>query len=310
MKKILISGAAGYIGSMLSTKLVLQGYDVTAVDNFTYDKSSLNHLFYYKNFKLIKADINEDKIIKKIIRNKDFIIPLAALVGAPICEKKKKLAIKTNLNSIKTLVKYLNKNQKIIYPTTNSGYGIGMKNSYCTEESPMSPISTYGKTKTEAEKIIATHLNYISFRLATVFGFSYRMRIDLMVNNFVYLANKNKELTLYEPNFRRNFVHIRDVVNAFCFAIKNFYKLKNNTFNVGLQSANITKLDLAKIIKKNIPSLKIKVFNNKKDPDQRDYYVSNKKLMSAGFVCKVSLDQGVKELLKVFNQENKFSKNY
>jgi nucleoside-diphosphate-sugar epimerase len=310
MKKILITGAAGYIGSMLSTKLVQEGYEVTAVDIFKYQKNSLNHLFFYKNFKLIKADVNDNAILKRIIKKQDFIIPLAALVGAPLCEKNKSIAIKTNVNSIRNLVKSLKKNQKIIYPTTNSGYGIGEKNSFCTEDTPINPISIYGKTKTEAEKVISTHSNYISFRLATVFGFSYRMRIDLMVNNFVYLAHKEKKLTLYEPNFRRNFVHINDIVNVFYFAIKNFSKLKNNTFNVGLDSANITKLDLVKKIKKKIPSLKIRIFNNKKDPDQRDYYVSNKKLKKRGFSCSVTLENGIEELLMVFNQADKFSKNY
>lgn len=310
MKKILITGAAGYIGSMLSTKLVQEGYEVTAVDIFKYEKNSLNHLFFFKNFKLIKADVNDEAILKKIIKKQDFIIPLAALVGAPLCEKNKSIAIKTNVNSIKNLVKNLENNQKIIYPTTNSGYGVGEKNSFCTEDTPINPISIYGKTKTEAEKIISTHTNFISFRLATVFGFSYRMRIDLMVNNFVHLAHKEKKLTLYEPHFRRNFVHIKDIVNVFYFAIKNFSKLKNNTFNVGLESANITKLDLAKKIKKKIPSLKIKIFNNKKDPDQRDYYVSNKKLKKQGFSCSVTLEKGIEELLMVFNQTDKFSKNY
>ena len=185
MKKILITGGAGYLGSVLSTELVRQGYNVTVIDLLKYEKNSLSHLFYFKNFTLITADINKEEVIKKYIKKFDFIIPLAALVGAPLCEKNKLLAKKTNVGSLKLILKYIKKSQKLIYPTTNSGYGIGQKNKYCDEESPLNPISLYGVTKLEAEKIVMQHKNSVAFRLATVFGFSYRMRTDLFVNNFV-----------------------------------------------------------------------------------------------------------------------------
>ena len=311
MKKILITGGAGYLGSVLSTELVSLGYDVTVIDLLKYEKNSLSHLFYFKNFTLITADINKEEVIKKYIKKFDFIIPLAALVGAPLCEKNKLLAKKTNVGSLKLILKYIKKSQKIIYPTTNSGYGIGQKNKYCDEESPLNPISLYGVTKLEAEKIVMQHKNSIAFRLATVFGFSYRMRTDLLVNNFVERAVKTKKLDIFEPHFRRNYVHIRDVVKAMLFAIKNFDKLKNNIFNLGLSSANLTKINLAKKIKSHYKPVKIKIIKNRSDPDKRDYFVSNRKIEKYGFKASVTLDTGIKELISLFsNVDVKFINNY
>jgi nucleoside-diphosphate-sugar epimerase len=311
MKKILITGAAGYIGSMLTTKLVKLGFNVLAVDLLKYDKNSLSHLHCYKNFSFLKADITKPKIIKRIIKKIDFIIPLAALVGAPLCEKYKKQARKINVNSIKLIIRFIKKNQKIIYPTTNSGYGVGKKNKYCDELSELNPISLYGRTKLEAEKIVCTHQNSISFRLATVFGCSHRMRTDLLVNNFVFNAVKKNKLDLYEPKFRRNFIHISDVVDGFIFSIKNFKKLRNNIYNLGLSSANINKLMLAYLIKKKIKKLKVRIIKNEKDPDQRDYYVSNKKIEKKGFKAKISLSKGIDELINFFTYNKKnFVNNY
>ena len=304
MKKILITGGAGYIGSMLCTKLINFGYQVTVVDLLKYNKSSLNHLYFYKNFKLIVGDIRNKKLMKKLIKKNDFIIPLAGLVGAPLCDKYKKDAISTNLKSIKTLRKIVTSKNKIIFLTSNSGYGIGEKNKFCTEESPLKPISLYGKTKCEAESEILKTKNYVCFRLATVFGQSYRMRSDLLVNNFVFNAVKSKKLTIFEPHFRRNFIHVKDVVNAVIFTIKNFSKLRSNVYNLGLSSANITKIMLAKKIKKQYKKLKIKIVNNRTDPDKRDYFVSNKKIEKKGFKAKINLEDGIKELLKYFKNNN------
>ena len=310
-KKILITGGAGYIGSKLTTKLLILGYKVTVVDNLQYGSDSLNHLFIYNNFKFINSDINHLDFSKFFLEEFDFIIPLAALVGAPLCDKFPKLAIKTNLTSIKKLVLKLNKNQKIIYPTTNSGYGIGEKNRYCTEETPLNPISLYGRTKADAEEVVMNHKNSISFRLATVFGYSYRMRTDLLVNFMTREAVIKKKLLLYEPNFRRNFIHINDIVDAFTFAIVNFKNLKGDVYNLGLSSANITKLQLATKIQNVIKELKIVIDKNGKDPDKRDYVVSNKKIESKGFKAKVKLEEGIKELSKVFkNSKTKYKNNY
>ena len=311
MKNILITGAAGYIGSMLCTKFVEEGYKVTAVDILKYEKNSLGHLFSRKNFLFFKLDITKKNNLKKIILNQDFIIPLAALVGAPLCEKRKKEAFKVNVESIKLILSLVKKRQKILYPTTNSGYGIGQKSKFCDENTPLNPISLYGRTKVEAEELISTHANYICFRLATVFGYSYRMRTDLIVNNFVETAVKKGKLEIFEPNFRRNFIHINDIVDAFLFSIKNFAKLKNNIFNLGLSSANISKINLARKIKKVIPKTKVIINKKGNDPDKRDYFVSNKKIEKAGFKAKVSLDEGIRELNGIFqNCDIKFINNY
>ena len=308
-EKILITGGAGYVGSMLATKLIEKGYKVTVIDNLRFSKNSLDHLFIYRNFKFIYGDVRNKNLIKKNIKKHNIIIPLAALVGAPLCEKYKKEAKEINFESIKYMLKIVNKKQKIIFPTTNSGYGIGQKEKYCDENSPLNPISFYGKTKAEAEKIVLEFENSICFRLATIFGYSYRMRTDLLVNNFVYKALKFKKLKLYEPHFRRNYIHIIDVVRAFIFAIKNFNKLKSNTYNLGLSSANLTKLMLAKKIKKQFKEVKISIIRNRKDPDQRDYFVSNKKIEKKGFKPIISLEEGIAELLNVLRFEKKIINN-
>ena len=312
MSKILITDGAGYIGSMLCTKLLEAGHIVTVIDLLKYDKGSLNHLYFHKNFKLICDDIRKVSLIKKLIKQHDFIIPLAALVGAPLCEKFKKDALSTNLGSIKTLCNLATKKNKVIYLTTNSGYGIGEKNKYCDENSPLKPISLYGRTKCDGEDLVRLKIkNHVCFRLATVFGHSYRMRSDLLVNNFVYTAIKKKKLTLFEPHFRRNFIHVRDVVNAIIFTMKNFNRLKNNVYNLGLSSANISKIMLAKKIQKQYKQLSIKIVTNRKDPDKRDYFVSNKKIETKGFKAKISLESGISELIQIFtNDKNKVINNY
>jgi len=311
MSKILITGGAGYIGSMLCTKLVELGHEVTAVDLLKYDKGSLNHLYFYKNFHFINEDIRDKNLIKKLIKKSDFIIPLAALVGAPLCEKFKKDAINTNLSSIQMMCKMTTKKNKIIFLTTNSGYGIGEKDKYCDENSPLKPISLYGRTKCDAEDVVSKTKNYVCFRLATVFGQSYRMRSDLLVNNFVYTAVKKKKLTIFEPHFRRNFIHIRDVVNAILYTMDNFTKMKSNVYNLGLSSANISKIMLAKKIKKQFKRLKIQIVTNRRDPDKRDYFVSNKKVEKKGFKATISLDKGISELLQIFtNDKNRIINNY
>jgi len=311
MKNILITGGAGYIGSKLATELLNYNYKVTVIDILKFSSRSLNHLFNNRNFNFINGDVRNKKLMKNLILNNEFIIPLAALVGAPLCEKNKKEAISVNLESIKYLMKIITKKNKVIYLTTNSGYGVGEKDKYCDEESPLNPISLYGRTKVNAEKIIMRSSNSIGFRLATVFGYSYRMRTDLLVNNFVFKAVRDKKLVIFEPHFRRNYIHINDVVEGVIYSIKNFNRLKSNVYNLGLSSANLTKYNLAKKIKKKINSLKIKIVQNRKDPDQRDYYVSNKKIEKKGFRAKISIEKGIDELINVFSySEEKIINNY
>jgi nucleoside-diphosphate-sugar epimerase len=311
MKKILITGGGGYIGSMLSTELITLGHEVTVIDLLKYDKGSMDHLYFEKNFTFINGDVRDSNLIKKLILKNEFIIPMAALVGAPLCEKNKKEAIETNFQSIKSILQKSNTKNKLIFLTTNSGYGIGEKNKFCDETTPLNPISLYGQTKCDAENEIVKFKNAISYRLATVFGASYRMRSDLLVNNFVERAVNKNFLDVYEPQFRRNFIHIKDVVRGIIFAVDNFEKLKSNIYNLGLSSANLTKIDLALKIKKQIKTLKIKIIKNKKDPDKRDYFVSNLKIEKKGFKAKISLESGIKELIKVFsNSRKKIINNY
>jgi nucleoside-diphosphate-sugar epimerase len=309
--KIFITGGAGYIGSMLSTKLINLGYHVTVLDRLLYSKNSIAHLYSNKNFIFINGDVRDFKLVKKCLSGKNYIIPLAALVGAKLCDKKKKESIEVNQNSIEDLISLLKKEQKILYPTTNSGYGVGKSNKYCNENSELNPISLYGLTKVAAEKIVSSHKNFLSYRLATVFGYSYRMRTDLLVNNLTLNAYQNNELKIFEGHFRRNFVHIKDVVDSFVFGIENFNKIKNNIYNIGLSSANITKYQLAIKIKKFIPNLKIQNIFNVRDPDQRDYFVSNKKIEKKGFKAKISIEDGINELLKFYKySDSKVKNNY
>ncbi len=311
MKKILVTGGAGYIGSKLVTKLLELNFKVTVVDSLKFSSKSINHLFNKKNFKFIKGDVRNKSIIKKLIKSNEFIIPLAGLVGAPLCEKNKKEATSVNFETIKYLSNNLNKKNKVIYLTTNSGYGVGEKNKYCDESSQLNPISLYGRTKVDAEKIIMKKKNVVAFRLATVFGHSYRMRTDLLVNNFVFNSLQDKKLTIYEPHFRRNYIHINDVVDGIIYSIKNFTKLKSNVYNLGLSSANLTKFMLAQKIKKKLKYLKIKIVKNMKDPDQRDYYVSNRKIERKGFKAKVKIEDGIDELIQVFTySKEKIINNY
>lgn len=307
--KILITGGAGYLGSKLATKLVNNNFEVTVLDALKYSNNSLDHLISEPDFNFIYGDVRDEKILKKLVKKNDSIIPLAALVGAPLCDKFKKEATQVNLNAIKNIVKFSRTNQKIIIPSTESGYGKTEKGVICTEDTPVNPISHYGRTKLAAEKEVLKRKNSVVLRLGTVFGISYRYRRDLLVNNLVEKAIKDKKLDIFEGHYRRNFISIEDVTNCFVYILKNFSKFKGETFNVGLGKGNVTKIQLAKIIKKNLKKIKIVDNKKRKDPDQRDYAVSSLKLQKRGFIPSVSLNKGISDLIKFLNKKN-FTNNF
>lgn len=301
LEKILITGGAGYIGSVLSKYLLNQGYSVTVLDNFRYNQNSLLNCCYDENFTIIRGDVRDKDTLTSSLNDQDFIIHLAALVGAPVCNVNKDEALSTNFESTKLLLKLRNKDQKILFPCTNSGYGIGEKGKFCTEKTPLRPVSFYGQTKVNAEKAILDDGNSISFRLATVFGVSPRMRIDLLVNDFVYRAIHDKFVGIFEGHFQRNYIHIRDVIRVFLHGIENFEDMKNQPYNVGLSDANLSKLELCAKIKEYISDFIFIESNLGKDPDKRDYVVSNEKIETTGFRPKYSLDFGIKELIKCYS---------
>lgn len=296
--KILVTGGAGYIGSVLAPMLLSRGYEVTVIDNFYYKQNSLLDCCHDQNFHIIRGDSRDRDLIAKLIKDADIIIPLAALVGAPICERYPIEAKTINLEAIKLILELRRPDQKIIFPNTNSGYGIGQADIYCTEESPLKPITLYGRLKVEAERLVLASGNSIVYRLATVFGASPRMRLDLLVNDFVYHAVYDGCIVLFESEFKRNYIHIRDVGRAFLHAIDNFESMKNNVYNVGLSDANLSKQELCEEIKKHIPNFHITLAPIGEDKDKRNYIVSNEKIEKTGFKPQVSLQDGIKELIK------------
>lgn len=297
--KILVTGGAGYIGSTLCDYLLAAGHKVTVIDNFLYSQDSLNSYYHHPNFEVVSLDVRDPET-KRYIQKNDIIIPLAALVGASLCDYKKDETIQVNFEAIKTIVDTVSKDQIILYPTTNSGYGIGQGDKYCTEETPLNPISLYGKTKTDAERYVEQHLNSVRFRLATVFGCSPRMRLDLLVNDFVFKSVKDKYIVLFEANFKRNYIHVRDVCRAFMMSINEFDKFKGETFNLGLSTANLSKLELCNKIKEYQKNFEICLNEFGKDLDKRDYIVSNDKIEARGYQPEYSLDHGIIELIKLF----------
>jgi nucleoside-diphosphate-sugar epimerase len=299
MTKVLITGGAGYLGSVI-TELLLQDWrEITILDNMMYNQTSLINFSHYDNFKFINGDVRDKELLKELVLQNDVIIPLAAIVGFPACERDKELATQINYEHVKFICDIANEtNKKVVYPNTNSGYGIG-ENGECTEDSPLNPISHYGKTKVEAEKEVLG-IGGISLRLATVFGTSPRMRMDLLVNEFVYKALTDKSIVLFEKKFVRNFIHIRDVALVFRKMINQYEQWGGMVFNVGLSEANLTKEQLCEAIKEQVPSFQIFYNDNYEDPDKRDYIVSNALLESCGWKPRYTLEKGIEELIKTY----------
>ena len=296
---VLITGGAGYLGSIMVPKFLAEGYSVTVIDNFFFKQTSLNAYCYHPNFKIYCGDVRKKEDIMPVLKKADVIIPLAAFVGAPLCDKDPIGASSVNKDAIFLMLDNISKLQLVLMPTTNSAYGSGIgDNNYCDETSPLNPISLYAKEKVIVEKRLLEHENSISFRLATVFGMSPRMRLDLLVNDFTYRAFNDKFLVLFESNFKRNYIHVQDVTNAFLHGLKNFSMMKNEIFNVGLSNANISKKELCERIQTYLPDF---IFPEAKvgfDKDQRNYMVSNSKIEKTGYKPEFSLDQGIIELIK------------
>jgi len=295
---ILVTGGAGYLGSTMVPDLLAEGHKVTVLDNFMFKQTSLNHCCYHPNFTIVKGDIRQKDTMSALMKEADVIIPLAALVGAPLCSLDPLGATTINHDAIELMLKLISKDQIVLMPTTNSAYGTGDKDNYCNEESPLRPISQYAIEKVEIEKELMQHENAISFRLATVFGMSPRMRIDLLVNDFTYRAVNDRFVVLFESHFKRNYIHVRDVSRVFQHALNNHDAMKGEIYNVGLSNANVSKKELCEHIQKQVPDFIFIDEQIGKDPDQRNYIVSNEKIESTGFKTEFSLDRGIGELLK------------
>ncbi len=303
--KILVTGGAGYIGSLLTPHLLRENNEVIVVDRFMYKQTSLLDYCHDKNLTVINGDARDASLMKKQLKKTDAILPLACLTGAPLCAKDPIAARSTNLDTVKLILEHRSKNQRIIFPTTNSGYGVGEEGIYCTEETPLRPVSLYGKLKVEIENILLDSENCMTFRFATVFGMSPRMRLDLLVNDFTYRAVKDHFLVLFEAHFKRNYLHVRDAVRAFSHGLDNFDTMRDEPYNVGLSEANLSKMELCQEIKKQVPGFYVTEAEIGEDQDKRNYIVSNEKIEGTGFKTQYSLSQGITELIKGFQIINK-----
>lgn len=298
--KILVTGGAGYIGSTLVPMLLAEGHQVTVVDNFMFKQTSLAECCINPNFEVIRGDTRDKKLMRDLVAKADAIFPLACLVGAPLCAKEPEVAQAVNSDAVKFLADIKSKDQILIYPCTNSGYGIGQEGLFCDESSALNPISQYGKVKVEAETYLLEKGNAACFRFATVFGMSPRMRLDLLVNDFTYRAINDRFIVLFEGHFKRNYLHVRDAANAFIHTMNNYSRMEGQTYNVGLSSANLSKAELCQVIQKYIPGVTVIDSEIGEDLDKRNYIVSNEKIEATGYRPKYSLDDGIKELKKGF----------
>lgn len=297
-ERVLVTGGAGYLGSVLCEHLLDAGYRVTVVDNLQYRQRSLFHLCAHPAFDVVVGDVRDEALMRRLVGGADILIPLAALVGAPACDRDPWAARAVNLDAVRTLNRLRSSDQLVVFPTTNSGYGTKSGDTYCTEDTPLEPISLYGRTKADAEAELLGTPNAITLRLATVFGMSPRMRLDLLVNHFVYAAVTERYIVIFEKDFKRNYVHIRDVADCFVHSIRNAGAMVERCFNLGLDSANLSKEQLALKVKEHVPEFHIEFAQFGSDPDKRNYIVSNQRLREAGFEARRSLDEGIDELLR------------
>ena len=301
MPEVLVTGGAGYIGSTLVPALLDRGFAVTVLDNFMYGQDSLSAVCDHPKFSLVRGDARSMDTLRPLLQRADIVIPLAALVGAPLCDRDPLAATSTNKQAIVDMLPHLARDQRVLLPVTNSGYGVGEADQFCTEATPLRPVSLYGRDKVEVERILHDrHPSAVSLRLATVFGMSPRMRLDLLVNDFTYRAYHDRFIVLFESHFKRNFIHVRDVARAFLHGIDRFDSMKGGPYNVGLSDANLSKRELCERIKTHLPSFVFMESDIGKDPDKRDYVVSNEKIERTGFQPAHSLDDGIRGLIKGF----------
>ena len=300
MKRILITGGAGYVGSVMVPVLLTAGHEVVVLDNLMYGQTSLLGVADHNRFSFVRGDARDERLLSKLLPKVEVVIPLAAIVGVPACDHNLGLAESLNLGAIRSLIKLCSPEQIIIFPATNSGYGIRSSEACCTEDTPLEPVSLYGQTKVQAEKALLERSNAITLRMATIFGVSPRMRLDLLVNAFVYEAITREYIVIYEKDFKRNYIHIRDVADCFLFCLENFERLKDEAYNLGLDEANYTKEELASLVKEHLPHFNVIFSDVGSDPDKRNYIVSNAKLQKRGFTARRSVQQGIDELIKVY----------
>jgi nucleoside-diphosphate-sugar epimerase len=307
--KILVTGAAGYIGSVLVPELLKKGHRVTAIDNFMYNQATLLDCCHDNNLTVIRGDARDKALISEYLKEADVIFPLACITGVPACRRDAVAARSVIFDAVKMILELRSKEQKIIFPTTNSGYGVGQEDIYCTEETPLNPISLYGRLKAEIEQLLLAAGNCITFRLATAFGISPRMRLDLLVNDFTYRAVTDRFVVLFEAHFKRNYIHVIDIVKAFIHGLDNFDAMQGQAYNVGLDDANLSKLELCREIQKQVPEFYFVESEIGQDPDKRNYIVSNAKIAETGFVPEVSLQDGIAELIKGYQivRKNQYS---
>ena len=298
--KILVTGGAGYIGSVLVPMMLQKGHSVTVIDNFMFGQTSLLDCCHYKELKVIRGDVRNEQLLREEMSRVDAILPLACLTGAPLCDRDPVGAQQINHDAVHFLAEHKSKEQRLIFPCTNSGYGVGQNGIFCDEITPMRPISLYGKLKVELDRYLLDRGDCITFRFATVFGVSPRMRLDLLVNDFTYRAVVDRTVVLFEANFKRNYLHVRDVARAFLHALENYQIMVGEPYNVGLSEANLSKQELCEAIKIQVPEFRYVISEIGKDPDQRNYIVSNVKIEETGFQTHVGLDQGIQELVKGF----------
>lgn len=295
---ILVTGGAGYIGSVLVPLLLSEGHSVTVVDSFMYQQNSLLDCCFDKKLTLIRGDVRDHRLLSELVPQADAILPLACLTGAPICARDPENAKAVNYEAVRVIADRMSRNQMIVFPCTNSGYGIGQSDIYCDEDSPLRPVSLYGRLKVDTESYLLDKGNCVTFRFATLFGISPRMRLDLLVNDFTYRAVVDRFIVLFEPHFKRNYLHVRDAARTFAHTLANYEQMKGRPFNVGLSDANLSKWELCEVIQKQIPAFYFTAAEVGKDPDQRNYMVSNQRIEATGFSTSIGLDEGIAELIK------------